>query len=348
MGIIDRSGAETLICDERAESIIDAIKSPDTLGGSAMLKLAKRLPNMSSRQKIIPLVSRLPVSYWQDGASFEEKDTADKKLTDASFEGVTLTAEELAAIVLIPENCLDDAETNLWEHILPLISDALGAEIDRAILWGFNGTGGIIQSASAAGNAIVRGSDLYGELLGKSGILSLIEGSGYIPNGYIAKIRARSYFRRIRNNTGKQLFRKNPRVDSGYSLDGVPVHFSANGVLENGDALIVGGDFKQLLYSIRQDVSIKLLDQATVKDDSTGTLYHLAQQDMVGIRVKMRIAWAIPNPVNRIGNRYPFAVLKEAEGASGFKVLFKFDDETTTQAYARLSDGDLAELWVTL
>ena len=44
-------------------------------------------------------------------------------------------------------------------------------------------------------------------------------------------------------------------------------------------------------------------------------IYNLPQQDMVALRVTMRLGWQLPNPINRIqpteGNRYPFATLTD-------------------------------------
>ena len=74
---------------------------------------------------------------------------------------------------------------------------------------------------------------------------------------------------------------------------------------------MIVGDFKQAVYAIRQDVTYKVLDQAVIQDPSTGDiLYNLAQEDMVALRVVMRLGWEIPNPVNaenETESRFPFA-----------------------------------------
>ena len=81
---------------------------------------------------------------------------------------------------------------------------------------------------------------------------------------------------------------------------------------------MITGDFSQLVYSIRQDVTYKLLDQATIVDPSTKeVVYALAQQDMVALRIVMRLGWEVPNPINGLkateAERFPFAILKEGE-----------------------------------
>jgi len=84
-----------------------------------------------------------------------------------------------------------------------------------------------------------------------------------------------------------------------YDLDGIPLEFPMNGAFDETEALIITGDFSQLVYSIRQDVTYKVLTEATIVDPTTReVIYSLAQQDMVALRAVMRLGWEIPNPVS--------------------------------------------------
>ena len=103
-----------------------------------------------------------------------------------------------------------------------------------------------------------------------------------------------------------------------YSLDGAPCYFPRNGVMDPTQSLLISGDWTQLMYAIRKDVTWKVLDQAVLQDPTTKEIvYNLAQQDLIALRACMRIAWQIPNPINRLNEddesnddgRYPFAVL---------------------------------------
>ena len=63
----------------------------------------------------------------------------------------------------------------------------------------------------------------------------------------------------------------------------------------------------------RQDITYKLLTEGVIQDPTDKSiLYNLAQQDMVALRAVMRIAYQLPNPVNRLQSsedaRLPFAV----------------------------------------
>ena len=100
-----------------------------------------------------------------------------------------------------------------------------------------------------------------------------------------------------------------------YSLDGSSMTFPRNGAFDKSKALMISGDFSQLVYAIRQDITFKLLDQAVIQDPSTKEIvYNLAQNDMVALRAVMRLGWEIPNPINSLqtdeSKRCPFAILK--------------------------------------
>ena len=97
-----------------------------------------------------------------------------------------------------------------------------------------------------------------------------------------------------------------------------PMNFPRNGAFDKGRALMISGDFSQLVYSIRQDITFKIFDQGVVQDPATGEiLYNLMQNDMVALRAVMRLGWEIPNPVNAMvpdkTKRCPFAVLTAGE-----------------------------------
>ena len=99
MAIIDRSGADVLIPEENAREIIQMV--PET---STVMRLMRRLPDMGTNTRMIPVLSALPMSYFVDG------DIGYKQTTAQAWENVKLYAEEIACIVPIPTNVLDDSD----------------------------------------------------------------------------------------------------------------------------------------------------------------------------------------------------------------------------------------------
>ena len=69
-----------------------------------------------------------------------------------------------------------------------------------------------------------------------------------------------------------------------YTLDGVPIQFPENGSFMDNIAQLVVGNFSQAVYAIRQDITVKILDQGVIQDPVTKEIvYNLAQQDMIAL-----------------------------------------------------------------
>ena len=89
---------------------------------------------------------------------------------------------------------------------------------------------------------------------------------------------------------------------------------------------MVAGNFKQLVYAIRQDIDVKILDQAVIQDPATKEIvFNLAQQDMIALRVTFRMGWALPNPATRLNDgrvNVPFAYIEAATAYTTQSVTF--------------------------
>lgn len=309
MSLIDRSGATALMPEEFSRDIIQGVPE-----NSAILGLARRLPNMNRRQMRMPVLSALV------NAGFVNGDTGLKKTTQMAWGNKFINAEELAAIVPIPENVLDDTDYDIWGEVRPRLIEAIGATIDTAIMFGDNAPESwplnLFEAAEAAHNNVQFGSgvDLYDDILAEDGVYDLIERDGYMVSGNVAAMRMRGKMRGLRDADGNPLFRQLPGQSMTYTLDGNPITFPRNGAFDDAIALLLAGDFSQLVYSIRQDITWKMLDQAVLQDNAGNIIFNLAQQDMVALRVVFRLGWQLPNPINRLqqveSERYPFGFLK--------------------------------------
>lgn len=309
MALIDRSGATALMPEEFSKEIIQGVPE-----NSAILGLARRLPNMNRRQMRMPVLSALV------NAGFVNGDTGLKKTTQMAWGNKFINAEELAAIVPIPENVLDDTDYDIWGEVRPRLVEAIGATIDSAIMFGDNAPDSwpvnLFDAAEAAHNNVQFGTgvDLYDDILAEDGVYDLIERDGYMVSGNVAAMRMRGKMRGLRDADGNPLFRQLPGQSMTYTLDGNPITFPRNGAFDDTIALLLAGDFSQLVYSVRQDITWKMLDQAVLQDNAGNIIFNLAQQDMVALRVVFRLGWQLPNPINRLqqveSERYPFGFLK--------------------------------------
>lgn len=305
---IDRSGAQALMPEDVSKEIIQGVAQY-----SSVMTLGTRAPNMPRKQRRVPVLSTLPMAYFVNG------DTGLKQTTEQAWENKYFEAEELAVIVPIPEAVLDDADYDIWGEIKPRIMEAFGVVFDQAVFFGINAPASwpkdIVSAATDAGNVVTVGTgvDLYDDLLGENGVISLVEQDGFMARGHVAHMSMRGKYRGLRDANGQPLFKTSMQSSTQYELDGAPVYFPENGSMLADQALQISGDFRQLVYAMRQDMTYKILDQAVIQDSTGKIVYNLAQQDMVALRAVMRIAWQVPNPINRLNTdkdtRYPFAVL---------------------------------------
>lgn len=303
---IDRTGAEALIPEQTSREIIQGVTEQSTV-----LAMGRKLPNMSSNRTVMPVLDMLPVAYFVNG------DTGTKKTTKMAWDKKKIFAEEIAVIVPIPEAVLDDADYDIWGEVRPRLVEAFGKVIDAAIFFGVdkpdNWRSSIYDTAAAAGATVTATSNLYKDIMGTSGVIAKIEKSGYMPTGHVADISLRAELRELVDNNNRPLFKTDLQSSTQYSLDGNTMKFPRNGFWDAAKAKMISGDFDQLVYSMRQDITFKLFDQGVVQDPSTGEIvYNLMQNDMVAMRAVMRLGWEIPNPINSLETdktkRCPFAV----------------------------------------
>lgn len=312
VNIIDRTGAESLIPVQESNEIIQGIITQSTV-----LQRGRKLPNMTSKQYKMPVLDMLPIAYFVNG------DSGQKKTTKMAWDKKFIIAEEIAVIVPIPEAVLDDSEYDIWAETKPRIIEAFGKKIDGAILFGDDKPASwradVVTTANTAKSVVTLGAgdNLYDKIMGEEGSIALIENSGYFVNGHMADISMRAKLRGLKNANGDPLFKSDMQSGTTYSLDGSPMNFPNNGSFDKSKALMISGDFSQLVYSIRQDITFKLFTEGVVQNTDGSIAYNLMQNDMVALRAVMRLGWEIPNPINSIQKdktkRCPFSVLKAGE-----------------------------------
>lgn len=307
--IIDRTGAASLIPEENAREIIQGVVTQ-----SAVLQRGRKLPNMSSKTYKMPVLDMLPIAYFVNG------DTGAKKTTKQAWDKKFITAEEIAVIVPIPEAVLDDSDYDIWGEVKPRVIEAFGKVIDGAVLFDLDKPStwrdGVVTTATKAGSLVTlaTGDDLYDKIMAEEGIIAKIEESGYFVNGHMADISMRAKLRGLKDTTGNPIFKSDMQNGTTYSLDGSPMNFPNNGAFDKSKALMISGDFSQLVYAIRQDITFKLFTEGVVQNTDGSIAYNLMQNDMVALRAVMRLGWEIPNPINSMKTdktkRCPFAILK--------------------------------------
>jgi len=314
--VIERDDMQALMAEDVA-ALIEGVEE-----ASAIMRVAKRLPPMSKKQRRIPVWESLPHAYFVNG------DTGMKQTTQVSWDNVYLNAEEIAVIVPVPDAVLDDSDYPIFELAKPKLIEAVGRVFDMAVMYGTNAPAlwpdDLMTQIAAAGQDVTEGDvgDLYDDIMGVGGVLSHVEEDGFYVNGHIAALRMKAKMRSLREKdangdfTGQPIMVSDPATKSTYTLDGETLIFPRNGAIDPAQSLLISGDWDQLVTAIRQDITFKVLTEAVITDAENNIIFNLAQQDMTALRLVFRAGWALPNPINRVNEdaetRFPFSALVPA------------------------------------
>lgn len=306
MADINRTDAAGLLAQQNINEIIE-----EATRTSAALSTFRTIP-LSAGTARLPVLSALPTAGFVTEAADA---TGVKPTSEVTWANKTLTPEEIAVIVPIHEHVFDDSSFNVWDQVRPLIAQEFGRVLDGAVLFGTNipasWDDSLEDGARAAGN--VRSAAAAGDLAEDiNQTWALVEADGFDVNVNYAARSLRASLRGLRDANGQPIYLDNLRGDgASASIYGEDVFYVTNGAWvpatagpPEAGATLIAGDRTKAILGIRQDMTFKLLDQATV-----GNL-NLAERDMIALRCKMRVAFAVATPVNpEAAGGYPFAVL---------------------------------------
>ena len=331
--MITRQNAEALFTEDLVAEIIQGVMKQ-----SAALRMFRRLPNMSSNIMRMRVLDALPMAYWVNDST----DNGRKNVTNAAWANKYIVPAEIAVIVPIKEDVLDDASIDIWGEIRPRLVEAIGKKIDQAIFAGVDKPSAwradLLSSIAQAGAYVSQGGGtLYSAI---NDAMVKVEESGYNPSGIVGGVDVKGQFRMMLDTSGQPI--------KGTEIDELPKAYIDNGAWDKTKAKMIIGDFTQAVYSIRQDITYKVLDQAIIQNPSDGEImYNLAQEDMVALRVVMRLGWEIPNPITALQPdetvRFPFAAVQATSALTTQTTTFTVTDDGATSYVegARVSFGGM-------
>lgn len=303
MADISRAEVATLIQEAYADVLLNnAVEASTALAAFPTV-------NMGTKTTHLPVLATLPEAGW-----VSESATADegvKPQSQVTWADRTLVAEEIAVIIPVHENVIDDATVAVLTEIASLGGQAIGKKLDQAIFFGVDKPASWVSDdlLSAAVSAsqdvtVVAGdaneSDIVGAVNQASEKLAT---AGYAPDTMVASLAMRYQVANLRNADGTLVFRDE-------SFSGYRTFFNRNGAWAPESAVALVCDSSRVRIGVRQDISVKLLDQATV-----GTI-NLAERDMVAIRLKARYAYVLGTGATSVGaNKVPVGAVLPASGS---------------------------------
>jgi HK97 family phage major capsid protein len=257
---------------------------------SAAMQLCTRLP-MGTGVTQMPIPKTLPVASWVTAA------TGRKPYTNVGLQTATVTAEEVAAVVAIPDKMVEDSSINLWNYTRPLVSQAIALALDGAVLFGVNApasfpVGGVMAEAVGV-NA---GLDAIASI---NACMGQVEGQALSPTGSASDLPNRSLIRGLRATTN-ELILGTTSIDNYQvpSIYGLPVSYIPfQGKSGAAPADFVTGDWKYAVLGVRSDIRF-LIDPSAVIADASGVVQVSGFQDNVTpMKVWARFGFALIRPV---------------------------------------------------
>lgn len=224
-----------------------------------------------------------------------------KSSTQPKFSVVTQTLAKLAAIVPFTEEIIEDSAINLTSLVATLFAEAVSKEEDIQF---FAGTGspwtGVLNNGSV--NKITQASGAATQLTADD-LLDMIDATptGALPGAKFYFHRTvLSVIRKLKTTDGIYIFQQPgnglPGTIWNYPYETSDA-FPTLGSVADGDQYVLFGNLKQgAVFGDKQQLRVKLLDQATITDSDGSTVINLAEQDMVALRVVERVGYVIALP----------------------------------------------------
>lgn len=255
----------------------------DIARGSSILRLSK-VSNMESDTKKIPVMTEGAGAYWVgEGERIQT--------SKAGWIYPELTAKKLAVIIPVTKEKLKDTTIDVFNELKESIAEAFYKAIDAAAIFGTQSpfAKNIMNCIETSGNKIEIGTNATLDL-DVSDAMATVEEDGYDVNGFIGRIGVKNSLRKLRDTNGNQLFVDGVNGKEFYSQ---PIEFSRNGAWDKTKAELIGADWDKSLVGIRDSLEYEILKEATLEGtvDEDGKPISLAEQDLIGIKATMRLAY---------------------------------------------------------
>lgn len=303
MADISRDELATIIQEEYANTLLDAAMS------NSVCLQAFRTVDMGTKTQNLPVLATIPEADFVGESATES--TGVKPTAQATWANKQLVAEEIAVIIPIHENAVDDATTDVLDELTSHGGAAIGRKLDGAVLFGTDKpaswtSSDLLAAATAASQTVTVGSgtsDLAGAIMQAAGF---VDEAGWEPDALLAPRGLRYRLANLRDTQNGPIFLPTLSNDPGMtdSIYGLSGRWVSGRVWDRDEAEVMVADTERVVIGVRQDITVKFLSEATVGG------INLAERDMVALRFKARYAYVLGNTTNDEGeNEAPVAAV---------------------------------------
>jgi HK97 family phage major capsid protein len=296
MADINRSEVSTIIQEAYSQTLLQA-----AVAGSTVLTAFPTV-NLGTKLTHLPVLATLPEAGWVTESA---DSTGVKPTSEVNWSDLTMVVEELAVIIPIHEDVLADATAPILEEVTRRAGEAIGKKLDQAVIFGVGKpaswtSAALYPAASTASQTTTyttgtaNTADLVG---GVTQAARQVAAAGFMPDVMLAPLTFRYDVINVRDSTGQPVWR-----DEQFA--GFNTVLNRNGAWTGAGVQALVADSSRIRLGVRQDITVKFLDQATV-----GTL-NLAERDMIALRFKARYAYVLGKSTTSLGtNKTPVAAL---------------------------------------
>jgi HK97 family phage major capsid protein len=296
MADISRAEVATLIQEEYTNALLENVAvSSAAIAAFGTVPLGTKITNA-------PVLTTLPEAGWVSESATDASGV--KPTSQAVWANKQFVVEEVAVIIPIHEDTLEDATEDLLANLTLLGGQAIGKKLDQAVFFGVQKPAtwlslDLLAAATAAGNifqvsATPGEDDLAGSIFQAAGAVA---DSGANPTDIVSSAGLRFRLANLRATDGTAILSRTMGGDGTFSDDiaGLDAQFVKNGAWDNALATAIIADGDRVKIGVRQDITVKFLDQATVGG------INLAERDMVALRFKARYAYVLGNTITTQG-----------------------------------------------
>jgi HK97 family phage major capsid protein len=225
-----------------------------------------------------------------------------KGATQPVLNLVTQTLKKLSAIVPFTEELLEDSAVDLYTLLVDLFAEAIGVEEDAQFLAGTgspwtgvlkNGSVQVVNMGTGEGFSAITADDLLD-------MTSKVKPSVRRGGKFYMHTTVMDVVRKLKDTQGNYIYQQPagdiPAKVWGYEVvetDVMPALTDSAAAT----AFVIFANLKKVaIMGDKQQMRVKLLDQATITDTDGQTAINLAEQDVLALRVVERVGYVLALP----------------------------------------------------
>lgn len=306
MADISRSEVSTLIEEAYSHTLLESAEA------NSVALTAFRTVDMGTKTTNLPVMATLPEANFVAESATESEGV--KPTSQVTWGNKQLVAEEIAVIIPVHENVIDDATVDILEEITRQGGAAIGRKLDGAVLFGVDQPASwTSDDLNTAAAEVAIGSVEDGEDLGGSILLAAaeVDEAGWDPDLVLGPRGLKYRLANLRDANGAPIWQPNLSGTPGAgAIQGITAGLVSGRVWDRDEAEAMVVDSERVIIGVRQDITVKLLTEATVGG------INLAERDMAALRFKARYAYVLGNTLNSEGNGPNSPVAKVVAGGS--------------------------------